>query len=163
MLSPGLVSLKRQYPKGSDLENQAFTFRELPTPSSASPHHQHLCQCSPLKDQGFLRYWMWGQGTHLASKPQSGRYRFLLHTNNYCSINTPQSLQQKQRRGSRGESLVGERHPTVINSSPDQGSGHLHQQIMPYPEPLLTSSLMLCVIKYSKNPSMFALFPRDFQ
>lgn len=59
-------------------------------------------------------------GTRDAPGIKTMKWKILISfTNNYCSINTLQSPQQKQRRGSPGESLVGEGHPTAINSSPD--------------------------------------------
>lgn len=59
-LSPGLVCLKRKYPKGSDPENKPFTFRELSTPSLASPHHPAPFLVLSSQGPGFLRYWVVG-------------------------------------------------------------------------------------------------------
>lgn len=56
MLSPGLACLQRQYPKGSDLENQPFTFRELPAPSLASPRYPAPSLLLSSQGPGLLRY-----------------------------------------------------------------------------------------------------------
>lgn len=55
MLSLGLACLSRQYPKGSDLGNQPFTFRELSAPSLASSHYPAPLLLLSSQGPGLLR------------------------------------------------------------------------------------------------------------